>query len=341
MQTARSLYENVVVICGSPASRERRRRLAAVVTFGVLASVLIATGARAQEEDSGFTLVGGNIKDRAEGALSLMAFSVVPDLAGSYLSINSSSTSNPKIFMTQTGGGFTLGEGIAPYVEGSVGFSRYDPKFVATDGQEQRRIPTKWNTITGTGGIGVDFPLIGNLKFRPMFNFSLGHVESDSSAAARYIEAKTDAELAFLHDGRLNAYGLGGSAVLDYGQYRGFNNLELQLRYTNIWLKSFDASDAVQGEVNAATVSAYGRWRAALGLTLMRRPVRYVLEGSNSTYVGDQRGVLGFNYLSSIGTGLELDTSAVHTIVSRVRYVVRYFVGENVNGVSGGIALSF
>jgi len=320
--------------------RTHRRRLAAATALCVLAGALPAHCALAQD-DGGFTLIGGNVKDRAEGALTLMAFSVVPDLAGSFLSIKSSSTSNPKIFMTQTGGGFTLGAGIAPYVEGSIGFSRYDPKFVASEGAEQRHIPTKWNTIAGTGGIGVDFPLIGNVKFRPMFNFSLGHVESDSSAAGRYIESKTDVDLEFLEKGRLNAYGLGGSAVLDYGQYRGFHNLELQLRYTNIWLRSFDTSDAVQGEVNAGTVSTYARWRAPLGLTLMRRPLRYVIEASNSTYVGDQRGVLGFNYLSSIGTGLEIDTSAIHTIVSRVRYVVRYFVGENVNGVSGGIALSF
>ena len=45
--------------------------------------------------------------------------------------------------MTQFGGGFTLGTSFALYMEGSAGGSRYDPEFVASDGQESRRVPAK------------------------------------------------------------------------------------------------------------------------------------------------------------------------------------------------------
>jgi hypothetical protein len=69
--------------------------------------------------------------------------------------------------------------------------------------------------------------------------------------------------------------------------------------------------------------------------------LRSVLEMANTTYVGDQAGVLGFNYLTSVGAGIELDTSAIHLVVTRIRFVMRYVFGENVSGISGGIAVTF
>jgi hypothetical protein len=102
-------------------------------------------------------VIGGNVQKRANGVLVLMAYSVVPDLAGSSLSINSASTGNPGIVATQFGGGSLLGEAFPAYVEGFWGFSRYDPTFIASNGQEQRVVPTKWNTFAGTGGVGWDF----------------------------------------------------------------------------------------------------------------------------------------------------------------------------------------
>jgi hypothetical protein len=228
------------------------------------------------------------------------------------------------------------------YLEGALGYSRYDPTFVASDGQEQREIPAKWTTIAGTGGIGWAFSLLPDWWLVPVFNFSLGHVESDSSLAGRILEERRNLEIDFLQRGRLNAYGLGGAIMLAYERYRERYDIDAQVRYTNILLQSFDSSNGVKGEANAATVSLYARLRGPLGgLTAMRRPVRYVLELSNSNYVGDQRGVLGFNYLSSAGVGLELDTSAIHLVIARVRYVVRYYFGENVTGFGGSIAVSF
>ena len=88
-----------------------------------------------------FSVVGGNVQQHANAALSLMSYSVVPDLAGSLLSINNGTTGNPGISASQFGGGSLLGDSFPAYVEGSLGYSRYDPAFIASDGQESRRMP--------------------------------------------------------------------------------------------------------------------------------------------------------------------------------------------------------
>src|SRR5262249_24677529 len=162
------------------------RAAARVLALTMLIGAVLPRVPAAAQQSPPFTLLGADPQKVVNGALTLMAFSVVPDLASSVLQIKGASAGeNSDIWMTQTGGGFPLGKPVAPYVEGSVGFSRYDPKFIASNGMESRRIPAKWNTIAGTGGIGIDIPLVKDLTLRPIFNFSIGHVESDSSAAGR------------------------------------------------------------------------------------------------------------------------------------------------------------
>jgi hypothetical protein len=175
--------------------------------------------------------------------------------------------------------------------------------------------------------------------FRPIFNFSYGRVDSNTSASG---QTGTGAEIDFLHNGRLEAYGTGGSLVLDYERYRPENEIDVELRYTNIYLRSFGGSStAVQGSADSQSVSLWARWRAPTGLTLLERPLRYVLEFAHTTFLGDLEGVMGFNYLSSLGAGLELDSSARAIGVTRTRLMARYKVGEHVKGWSIGLAVSF
>lgn len=325
-----------------PAPRRRLRVNPArgAITALTIVAVLLPGVAVAQEPPP-WQLPGVNVQRYANGVLTLMAFSVVPDLTSSFLSIDSGQSSSPSISMSQLGGGFTLGTGFALYLEGNLGYNRYDPTFIATNGQEERRIPAKWNTFAGTGGIGWDFPLyFDGLYLRPIFNFSLGHVESDASLLGRIIEYYYDVDIAYLRNGRLSAYGLGGALMLDYMRYVEAYDLDVELRYTNILLQSFNTSTAVKGSAQAEAVSLYSRLRLPTGLVFMRRPLRYVFELANTTYLGDQAGALGFNYLTSLGAGFEFDTSAINLWISRVRFVGRYVIGENVTGASFGISVS-
>ena len=288
------------------------------------------------------TLPGNKIKKNADGILSIMAFSVVPDLTSSFLSIDDSQVGSNRLFMTQFAGGETISKKTPIYLEGSIALSRFDPTYVETMGQEARRLPTRWNSIAGTGGIGYDIPLTSELVLRPIFNFSLGHLESDLSLASRFIGNKLDTDaFDFLKSGKLNAYGLGGSIMLDYTLVKPEYEVDLELRYTNIQLRSFDSSAAVKGNATAEAASIYARYRAPTGLTVMDRPLRYVLEAANTVYLGDQRGLLGFNNLSSVGVGVEFDSSKYDIMVSRTRLVARYAFGQNVRGFAIGLAVSF
>jgi len=287
-------------------------------------------------------VVGANVKGHADAVLAVMTYTTVPDVTTSSLSINSGATGNPGFGQTQLGGGFTISRTFPLYQEGTVAYSRYDPTFIATDGSTQRPLPAKWNTASTTIGIGWDFPITDELRFRPILNGTLGRVASDLRVAQSIINRAKDANLQFLEDGALNAYGYGGSLMLDYERYRESYEIDVELRATDIYLRSFgSSSEAVQGSATAQQFSLWARWRAPTGLHALDKPVRYVLETAYSHYFGESAGVLGFNDLTSLGVGLELDSTKYPVIVTRTRAMVRYVFGHNVHGVSFGFAMSF
>lgn len=287
-------------------------------------------------------LLDSNLKKRADAILGLMSFQLTPDVTTGSLSLNNEPTGNPDIFMVTLGGGFTSSQDFPLYLEGTLGYSRYDPAFLASDGEVTRPVPTKWNTTSLTGGIGWDFPIVKEVKFRPIFNFSYGRVASDSAVAGTILENQTGDDFEFLKNGTLDVYGLGGTLMLDYEHYRDKNEIDIELRYTNITLQSFsDAPAAVQGSSVAQSLSLWTRWRAPTSFTALKKPVRYVLEAARTSYFGDMRGALGFDYLNSVGVGLELDSSAHEVIVTRTRLILRYQFGNNVQGTSVGFAISF
>jgi hypothetical protein len=282
-------------------------------------------------------VVGGDLQKRANGVLAMMGYMLTPDVTTGALAISNSTTGNPDFTMTNLGGGFTVSRQSPLYLEGTLGYGRYDPTFVASDGQVE--VAAKWDAYSATGGVGWDFPVAKDLALRPIFNFSYGRVESNASVGG---QTETGAEVDFLQNGRLNAYGLGGSLMLDYERRRPEGEIDVELRYTNIYLQSFgDSSEAVQGSADAQSVSLWSRWRAPTGITMLQRPLRYVLEFAHTTFLGDLDGVLGFNYLSSFGAGVELDSSAHDVVVTRTRLMARYKVGEHVTGWSIGLAVSF
>lgn len=305
---------------------------------------LLGSASFAPAMAQGLRLSQDDLQKRANGVLAIMSFSIVPDITTSSLNIGGGSgsvTGSTEFAMTQLGGGDTISKSVPIYLEGVLAASRYDPTFVATQGAETRKIPTKWNSFSATGGIGWDFKLTDELKLRPIFNFALGNVTSDLRAASWYVGQQTGKDISFLDKGSLNAYGLGGSLMLDYEHYRPGYEVDVELRYSDMRLQSFNSSAAVEGHATAQSANLWARYRAPTGIVMLQRPLRYVLELTHSEFLGDQRGILGFDRLTSVGAGLELDSSAYDVIITRTRLVGRYVFGTNVSGFSVGLAVSF
>ena len=289
-----------------------------------------------------FTLLDQKLQERTDAVLAVMGFSVVPDLTTSTLSISNTDTGNPQLTMSQLAGGFTISQDTPLYLEGGAAYSRYDPVFAVSDGTETREVPLKWTSVMLTAGVGWDFPMTDKLKLRPIANFAYGHLESDLSVAGRFLDHRTGEDVDFLNGGKLDALGYGGSMMLDYENYLPAREIDVEWRYSYVRLENYKStSDFVDGQSNSISTSLWTRWRAPTPWQVMDRPLRYVLEAAHSTFFGDQGEVIGFDHLTSLGVGIELDSSKYDIIVTRTRLVFRYRFGQDVEGTAVGLAVSF
>jgi hypothetical protein len=325
--------------------------------FSVLAglALLLTSPAMAQGVLSGVNvnpIFGSSIRRNADGVLAMMGYSVIPGAAASSLQISKAATSNPGLTMGQFGSGFTVADSFPLYLEGYVGYSRYSPGFVFQDSVSRvtARLPVDWNSLAASGGIGWDFKISDHWVLRPVVNVTAGLVASDLTLAGVAVASHFDQRnlvLKFLRRGTLNAAGAGASLVLAYYIKREAYDFDLEVRSTNNYLTSFgNTSQAVRGEATSISTAVWARLRWPTGFTMLRRPVRYVLETQHSLSFGDQAKALGFDRLSRIGGGLETDTGALNLgaaglYMQRFRITGSYIFGPNVSGWSAGIGVSF
>jgi len=317
---------------GAGLARRVARLLVAVLVLG-----------HCQKAEAAQALNLTDLNATASGVLGILGFSIVPSETASSLSIDSNNKSDANYLATQFGGAFTVSDEFPLYLEGFAGFARYDPQFVFSDGMDERLIRVKWNNFAGTVGAGWDFLLTDELRLRPIANFSLGHVESDLSLASRFLTDENREKLEFLRDGRLNAYGLGGSLMLDFERRRQDYEADVELRYTKIRLQTFaGTSNAVEGSANAETLGLWSRLRVPTGRQLFQRPLRAVGELSASYLLGDQRFAIGADVLAQVGGGIEFDVGEYRPFyLQRVRLMGRYLFGDGVQGFSLGLGLSW
>jgi hypothetical protein len=316
----------------------RARPLLAFLPGIVLA--LCAVGAQAQVHAR--AIQGVDVQKLANGILGVMSYTVAPDVTTSSLAVNSAATASPGLSMTQVGGGFTLSRKTPLYLEGNAAYSRYDPVFLASDGATQRPVPVKWNSLSATGGIGWDVALSEHWVVRPIFNFTIGYVASDLAGVKWWVDNNTNLDLSALDGRRLKAFGLGGSLMFDYEKFAPEHDDDIEIRYTNVALKSYsDTPQGVTGHAKAESASVWARTRVPTGWGVVwDRPVRYVYEAALTEFMGDQRE-LGLKWMASLGFGLELDSSALDRWATRWRFVARYKFGPDVKGWAAGLAISF
>ncbi len=335
--------------------------LLAVALAGCLAAVGPATAqpfdgaqreALAEQVAERLAAARTTLQSRRGGVLGLMGYNVVPDGSANALQISrsefSAQESSPTLQLSQFGFGFTVSESLPIFLESYLGTARYDPRAYLTGGDATRRLPLRWNNVAMTLGVGYDFRLAENLYLRPIINGSLGYAASDASLFGSFINYRRDVDISPLTDQHMNVHGLGASLMLAYYDYRPARDIDIELRYTQIRLQTFgDTIPAGRGSSTPRTLGLWGRYRWPTGLEVSGRPLRWVIDGSGSWYLGDQRQALGFGWSVKIGGGIEFDVGRYEfglmgINVSRVRLIARYFYGEGgITGTSFGIGMSF
>jgi hypothetical protein len=338
------------------------RRVGDSVPAILLALVLAAPPAAAQ--DSGGATLGDRLQERLDafrqglqsrrgGVLGLMGYNMIPDGSANAIQLNRASASGGEegdqtLTLSQFGFGFTVSESFPLWLEIYAGYARYDPRAVFGTGEAARASPLRWNNFATTIGVGYDIKLVENLWLRPIVNLAAGYAAGDATLFGQFINLRTDRDIALLTDRHINVAGIGGALMLAYYDYRPERDIDVELRYTQLQLQTVgDTPEGVQGRSTPQTLGLWARYRWPTGREMFGRPIRWVLDGSATGYLGDQREAIGFDWAVKVGGGIEFDTGrlefgAAGINLQRVRLVARYlFADNNITGYSIGLGMSF
>lgn len=305
-----------------------------------LLGLLGATPADAQQ-------VRLNAERAAAVALGVVGVTSMPDGTISDLTIERSGGESAQLLTWQLGTGFTVSESFPLYLEGFLGYARYDPVAIVSNGQQATRLPLRWNAFSGTGGVGWSFALNDRLQLRPILNFSLGYIASDVALAGELLDFLTGIDIAALQTGQALTGGLGGALVLAWYDYRPEREFEVELRLSRMRFSTLpNNARGLDVASDSAAAGLWARYRWPTGAEAFGRPTRWVLEGYHSEFFGAQREVLGIDRLTRLGGGIELDVGrwelgAMGLYLQRLRLSGNVLFGEDVRGWSVGIGMSF
>jgi len=322
--------------------RRRRNELGGVARAlaAALSASLLAPGVAAAQEAS--DVIGGGVQAHATTALAVLGITAVPNETASTLFLDSGRGAGTFDYESgQIFGGFTISDDYPIFFEGLIGGARYTPS-VAVDGEDSV-FPIKWTSVAATGGIGYDFKLTDRLSIRPIFNFSLGYVVSDATLLGKYLELKYDVDLGDALSDGMAAGGLGGSLMLEYNLRSEDYDVDITLRHTSMEFVPIAGSGDLEANASAISTTLWSRIRIPIAdWRVMGNPVRSVWEASFSHLPGDQGKALNTEWLGQLGAGIELDSTDTWVpLVTRTRLVARYAFGEELEGYSLGLAVSF
>jgi hypothetical protein len=309
------------------------------------AFAFLMMGAAAPQAQRLDEVLGRQIEARASGALALLGLAAVPSETASTLFLDTGQEGNrgTDFRAGQFGGGFTWSDEIPLYLEGYIGWNRYDPVFLFSDGSQQRRTEAKWNSFALSGAVGWDFKITENLVLRPMGLVALGAVASDVTVGGLVLGNRLDKNVDFLRNGSLTAGGLGGALAVAYNK-RWDNDWEVDviLRHTHLYLEPIGGDRDVTASALAITTGLWSRLRVPTGYRAFDRPVRAVGEFSLGNYAGDQGEIFNTPWLAQIGFGGEIDVSETKIPwATTSRLMLRFTKGDNLEGFSIGLAVSF
>ena len=309
-----------------------------------LCLVFVAVASAAQESDLD-DLFGTLVRRQAEGALAVIGVAALPSETASALVFDTGSNPDRAYDFRagQLGGGFAVSEAFPLYLEGYLGWNRYDPVLLLSDAGRTSALPLKWTSVAATGGIGYQFALTENLSFRPLVHIVLGRVQSDISVGAQVIANRLGIDTDVARAGGVTAGGGGASLTLAYNRrWENDYELDVTLRHTHLELKPIAGNKDLLARADAITTGLWSRLRIPTGYRAFSRPVRTVAEFSASYLPGDQGEVLGEDWLFQVGAGGEIDISETWVPwVTTARIMARYTRGEQLEGYSLGIAVSF
>lgn len=270
------------------------------------------------------------------GYAAMMNFAATPDISSATYYIDSADAGDPtmNVYKIPLRREFMLeGRDWKPFVEASFGYLDYEATF---DVLPQESVKADWKSYGGLLGLGVKMPLNDDLDFVPALDLGLVRLESSADYRGPVAEAILKPALeGVVFDWDANAYLIGATVGLDYRHAFETWTVEGRTRLTYSHFDTYDSSSPqVEFDADISTFTLQVDVIKPLDAKIGGYPLALVSHFGNTTFIGNNRDALGFDYFFEAGLALETDVSQNDWPVKKLRLGAMGIFGADVTGWS-------
>ncbi len=234
--------------------------------------------------------------------------------------------------------------GMGSFIEGRLGYLKMNIDYFLVEKEQSLKIVgSKWETCSGTLGGGLSFPMGAGFSFIPAIYGGIAYLKNSSS----YHGELANVFLKPVFDGlgfnwNTSATLLNGIATIQYADTIDTFLLNGELSYSFDYIDTFNESSSYQKFVTDSSVITFkANLSHPLGFAVSGLPLSWVIHAGNSTFIGANRNVMGFNYFNELGFSIKADTAQKKWSVQNISLGFMGILGNNIQGWSILFGYSF
>lgn len=325
----------------APARSLRRYLFIALVTLGTLASAGSIAHAQSNVDDlvdEIRQMVAETLGPERQGAAyaAMVNFAVHPDISRAVYRVDSEgqNADEPEIKVTKLPLRLLPDvelAGVRPFFEVSLGYQTIDFAFETAPGE---RIDSEWKAYGGSLVGGLQIPVGSDWTLVSTVNLGLARLKNNADFDGPISEAiLKPATEGLVFNWQAETWIAGAAVAADYVKTLGATDLGVHASLSYNYVESYDSdsglidfnSDATTFVINAEAIHP-------TPLAIGDYPLAVVPSFGYTTFLGNDRDALGFEYFVEGGLALEADVSAKGWRVKKLRLGAKAIYGADVTG---------
>ena len=220
-----------------------------------------------------------------------------------------------------------------PLVQANLGYQTLSADF---DIDTEESIEADWRTYGGSLAVGVEVQLKEGLKLLPIVNAGVVRIESDADydgfLANSFLKPAFDG---VVFDWEADAWLIGASVGIDY--LHSFKSYDLNIygSLTHNYIETYHSSSRlIDFNSQVTTLDRNVDAEIPTHKSIAVYPLALVVNIGNTTFLGNDRDALDFDYFFEGGLALEADISQRNWMLQKIRIGAKLIYGEDVTGWS-------
>ncbi len=264
----------------------------------------------------------------------MINFAVVPDISTARYNIDSDEGDDPRLNVTRIPLRHVFKSDLrdwSPFIEVGLAYQTIKADFEILEGET---ISADWKASGGSLSTGVEFPITENFSLIPVLDIGLVRLENEANYQGELVTSVVKPVYeGLLFDWDADAWLIGASLGFDYNHDFRKADVTVHGSITHNYIDTYDSSsDLIDFDSHDTTLAIKLDSVHPTNLSVGAFPLALVTHVGGTTFLGDNRDALGFDYFFEFGLAIEMDISQKQWHLNKFRLGANAIYGEDVTG---------